>query len=166
MAYSVNSLQPGDIIAVYARGPFGAAVSWAIACPYSHIAVVSDGHLVEALAHVSRSPLGKYRRTGDHYRIQLSDIQRRQVVAALESKVGQRYGWEMVAQDLARDILHIPIVVRLNSRTLDCSGLAVWALEQAGVTLTHEPVPSPASVVNSPLLIGRRPWESAAGVSA
>ena len=163
--YNPAALKPGDVIAVHARGIIGAAISLVIDCPYSHIAVVADGHLVEALAHVSRSPLDKYASTGDHYRVPLTDVQRRQVVDALEAKVGQFYGWQMAAEDLLRDVVHIPIVARLNPRTLDCSGLAVWAMEQAGVTLTHEPVPSPASVVNSPLLIGRRPWETAGGIA-
>ncbi len=165
MAYAVRNLLPGDIIAVYARGFSGTVISWVINCPYSHIAVVSDGHLVEALTYVSRSPLGKYTRTGDLYRVPLTELQRRQVVEAVESKVGQFYGWQMAAEDLLRDVMHIPVVARLNSRTLDCSGLAVWALQQAGVTLTHEPVPSPASVVNSPIPIGRRPWEVSAAVA-
>jgi hypothetical protein len=165
MAYAVQDLQPGDIIAVYARGLIGAAISWVINCPYSHIAMVSQGHLVEALATVTRSPLGKYRKSGDLFKVPLTEEQRRRVIKALESKVGQFYGWQMAAEDLLRDVMHIPVVARLNPRGLDCSGLAVWALQEAGVTLTYEPVPSPASVVNSPIPIGPRPWNVASAAA-
>jgi hypothetical protein len=74
------------------------------------------------------------------------------MLTAAESKVGQFYGWQMVAQDLDRLVLHVPIAGRLNPRMLDCSGLAVWAAMQAGVVLTYAPAPTPMDLYYSPAL--------------
>lgn len=158
--YIVAALRAGDIILVRGTSLLDRAIQWASVSPYSHAALVGDGHLIEALGHVTRSPLGRYALRGDVFRVMAAtDVQRRAAVAAAEQRVGQFYGWQMVAADAARDILHIPWWYRVKPRRLDCSGLVWWAWWSAGVDLTHAVAPSPGDLADSPLLIGRRPWD-------
>ncbi|MDE2101532.1 MAG: hypothetical protein KGL39_30080 [Patescibacteria group bacterium] len=157
--YKIVDIRPGDIIAVHGDDILSAIIETAIVAPYSHLALVGQGHLIEALYHVTRSSLDKYQSSGDVFRVSADGTQVGQAIAAAESKVGQPYGWQMVLEDAGRDLLHLPIHPRLDDKTLDCSGLIYWAWLKAGIVLTHAPVPTPADLVYSPLLLGKRRWE-------
>ena len=172
MAYRWTDLQPADVLLMEPNPSEGflphlldLGISWATTSPFVHAAIVADGHIVEALWHVTRSPLAKYEGSGWVFRPQATDAQKAQAIAWAETRVGQQYGLEALLEDAARDIAHIPLWPRLNPRSVTCSGLVAFAYEHAGYRLTAAPIPSPADLSYSPLLIGPRPWEPPSGGS-
>lgn len=163
MGYDAAGLNQGDIILISSGGVIADLIHWITVNPFNHAVLVGDGVLIEALLHVSESPLDKYQSTGWVYRAHCTEEQTAKAVAAARSKLGQFYGWEDVAYDLGRDLLHAPVTHWIRGRHLDCSALVWWSYYLAGVNLTHAPIPSPADLSYSPLLLGPRPWEQAPG---
>ena len=172
MAYKWADLQVGDVLLMEPNPQEGLvphlldlAISFATVSPFVHAAIVADGHIVEALWHVTRSPLSKYEGSGWVYRPQATEEQKAQAVAWAETRVGQRYGLGALLEDAARDILHVPLWAHLNPRSVTCSGLVAYGYEHAGYRLTHAPLPSPYDLACSAVLIGPRPWEPPSGGS-
>ncbi len=170
MSYDPVSLHPGDVLLMVRSRPLDslpgvidAGISVSTVNPFEHSAMVIEKNgtfvLVEALLHITISPLDKYVSNG--WPLSPTNWTAAKTTAlshAAHSKIGQIYGFSMVWQDFLRDDLHIDIHPRLDPRHLDCSGFVVWAFRQAGVTLTEAPVPSPADLSYSPILRGPRPW--------
>ena len=85
------------------------------------------------------------------------------------SRVGQPYGIQALLEDGLMDIGHIPVYARIDPKRATCSGMVAAAYQQAGVRLTWHPLPSPADLSYSPLLLGSRPWrrkDQSAGAGA
>ena len=167
--YRTEDLRVGDVLAMTRSNPLwtpaggldvGIAVS--TVCPFTHCAVIAekDGQLVivEALWHVTISPVDKYTDTGWILRPRLTADQQARFSAAPLSKVGQRYGLRAVAQDFLRDDVHIDLHPHIDPQHMDCSELAVWSLRQVDYRVTYAPAPSPADVGYSATLDGARPW--------
>lgn len=169
MAYAVDQLQCGDVLAMTRHSPvltpdgmLDAGITVSTVNPFDHTAIVvqQDGQLVivEALWHVTISPLDKYTADGWILRPRLTATQQAQVSAAALSKVGQRYGLRAVAEDFIRDDLHIDIHPLIDPKHMDCSELVCWSLLQGGYRVTYAPDPSPADVSYSVAFDGPRPW--------
>lgn len=162
MGYAVEDLRPGDIVLVSTDDVFGRLIRWATVNPYTHAVLVGEGHLIEALEHVSESPLKKYTNTGTRFRVQATSGQKIKAIQFAGSKLGLFYGLEDVWTDFERDVLHVPATY-WSRKHFDCSALLYAAYLSAGVVLTHAIAPSPADLSYSPLLLGPRPWEQAPG---
>ena len=172
MSYNPTSLKVGDVLLMIRSHPIDslpglidAGISTSTVNPFEHSALVVEQAgslvLVEALLHVTVSPLDKYTQNGWAFSPTKWSSAHSQVVSqAALSKVGQFYGFSMVWQDFLRDDIHVDIHPRMDPHHLDCSGLVVWAFQQTGLTLTLAPVPSPADLSYSPILQGPRPWHS------
>ena len=160
MPYRVEDLKPGDVVLVEGVGPLARAIKWSTGSPFSHVALVGDGHLIEALWTVSRSPLGKYAaKAGWAYRVAgATDEQRAKAVAWAEGRVGAKYGIREIALDAAKFDLHWTPRLRHPLTRLTCSGLVAQAYREAGVVLTWASFPAPSDLSASPLLVGPRPW--------
>ena len=160
--YDPAQVRVGDIILVERRqwDLIGALIDWATVSPFCHAAIAGDGHLIEALWHVTESPLDKYAGGGWLFRTVASDAQRQAAAGWAESHVGQRYGLAELLDDAGRDVLHLPLWPRAQPRLVTCSGLVHAAYRAAGVHLTFAPWPSPMDLACSPLLLGARPWLS------
>ncbi len=169
MAYRVEDLQCGDVLAMTRHSPLytpdGAldtGITVSTVNPFDHTAIVveQDGQLVivEALWHVTISPLDKYVEDGWILRPRLTPDQDRLVSAAALSKVGQRYGIKPVLEDFLRDDLHWAVHTRIDPHHMDCSELVCWSLLQGGYRVTYAPDPSPADVSYSVAFDGPRPW--------
>jgi hypothetical protein len=156
--YDPADLRPGDIVLVEGTGPLAAAIKWATDNPFSHAAIVGFGELLEALDRVVASPLGKYQERGWLYRVACLPAQREAAARNAYIRLGMPYGYTALLEDALRYIAHVPLSSRLDPRDLTCSGYVAWCYARAGVTLTYEPLPSPASLSYSPLLLGPRPW--------
>lgn len=171
MSYSPASLRVGDVLLMVRDHPLDSwsglidtGISTSTVNPFEHSALVVEQNgslvLVEALLHVTVSPLDKY--TANGWALSPTNGSGRAHSQALShaalSKVGQFYGFSMVWQDFLRDDIHIDIHPRIDPHHLDCSGLVMWAFQQIGLTLTLAPVPSPADLSYSPILQGPRPW--------
>lgn len=168
MAYDPALLRPGDIGLVAGHAPHqsisGRAVDdlidWATVNLFHHAFIVGPGTaLVESLWLVTNSPLAKYAETAWIYRVNATPEQAEAAARWAQSRIGQRYGIAAILEDAARDIAHVPIWPRMNPKRVTCSGLVALAWQHAGVSLTHAPIPSPADLSYSPLLVGPRPWE-------
>lgn len=170
--YDPSTLRPGDIILCVGKadlslgGALDASIEWATDSPFDHAALVGDKELIEGLWRVTLSGLGKYAdSTGVAYSVTATDAERAAAVAWMKSRVGQSYGVKELLEDAGRDILHLPLWPKGSPRAKQrytCSGLVAAAYAQAGVTLTWAPWPSPADLSFSPLLVGKRPWETGA----
>ncbi len=170
MSYDPTTLKCGDVLLMIRSHPLDslpgiidAGISASTVNPFEHSALVVEQNrrlvLVEALLHVTLSPLDKYTSNGWRFSpAKLSAATAQALSHAALSKVGQMYGFSMIWQDFLRDDIHIDIHPRLDPRHLDCSGLVVWAFEQVGRKLTEAPAPSPADLSYSPALRGPRPW--------
>ncbi len=157
--YRAQDLQEGDIVLVDGRSALAPLIRWATDAPITHAAMAVAGGLVEALwPRVVASGQDKYQSTGYRYRVVATVAQRTRAAAAIRSRVGLPYGWPELLADGARDILHLPIGARWHPSRYTCSGLVAWAYGLAGVVLTWAPLPSPADLAASPLLVGPRPW--------
>jgi hypothetical protein len=168
--YNPARLRPGDIILVHGKpgwslsGLLDAAIEWSTISPFSHAAMVgsdADGLCIyEALWHVTKSPITKYVSSGTVFSVaDATDAERAAAAAWAAERVGIRYGLKELLEDGGRYVLHIPLVHRAFPRHFTCSMLVAyaWAVG-ADVVLTYEPLPSPASLSYSPLLVGPRPW--------
>ena len=156
--------QPGDIILVFrGNGIFDKLVQFATTSPFFHAAMVVDNErLIEAA-------MGGVRYNAvDHYAgksVVLSPNgatadQRKAAVANAQLYWGQAYGWKDIVADALRLGLHVPIGYRWRTwHHYDCSALVANAWAHAGLPLTFEPAPSPASLGWSTMLIGPRPWK-------
>lgn len=169
--YTVDQLHEGDILLMLQShawdtpsGMLDELIKWATVNPFDHAAVVirdSHGALViaEALLHVTISPLDKYTANGWVFSVPSATSQQKQALSlAVQSKVGQFYGWEMLVESATRVIGHIDWTPPINPRTLDCSALVTWGYQQAGLLLSYAPAPAPSDLSYSPLLHGPRPW--------
>jgi uncharacterized protein YycO len=157
--YTVDRLQPGDVILVAhhpGEGCLDRAIEWATVSPWHHAAMVGVDALIQAVWRVDTVPLDTYAATGWAFRVQATPNQRQAAVAAMSSKIGRPYGLRELLEDGARAV-KIPIGAKWIPKYYTCSGLVAWAYAQAGVRLTYAPLPSPADLSYSPLLIGRRP---------
>lgn len=170
--YEPASLVVGDVLLMTsspvwhgAGSALDAVIQWATVDPYDHAALVVSqpgGALVlaEALLHVQYSPLDKYVGTGHVFHVPTTVAQRNSLSQAAASKIGQFYGWEMLLQDGARDILHVDWSPRLNPHQLDCSAFVAWCFLRAGIRLTYKPAPAPADLAFSPIPEGPRIWRA------
>jgi hypothetical protein len=157
--YDPNALRPGSVVLVEGTGLLAAAIRWATVCPFSHAAIVSDdGRIVEAVERVRAVPLDTYAARGWAYEVAASRDQHLAAAQAARSRLGEPYGYRALMEDALRYVAHVPVVARLTPQDLTCSGLVAWCWLRAGVVLTWEPLPSPASLAYSPLLLGPRPW--------
>lgn len=161
MAYNPSDLRPGDVILV-AIHPWqdilADLITFATASPYTHAVLVGDGHLIESVAHVTRSPLSKYTHTGDAFSVLATGDQKQAAIEVAEARVGTPYGTSELLDDAARYFLHLPAVYPWNARRQTCSGFVAYAFRKSGVPLSFAPDPSPADLSYSPLLVGSRPW--------
>jgi hypothetical protein len=162
--YDPVHLHPGMVVLVE-PGPgdwLGRGIACATASPFSHAALVADTpegpRLVEALWHVTVSPLDKYTARGWAYTVAgIQPEQIRQVSQWALSKVGTPYGAFEFWEDIRRFVGHeLPRPHPLQRWT--CSGLVAMSFLQAGIVLTQAPYPAPSDLGFSPLLIGPRPW--------
>ena len=164
--YNPANLRPGDIILVHGRpswslgGLLTWAIEWSTVSPFDHAAIVgNDGYLYEALWKVTRSPLGKYADNGYAYHVAGATItQGLNAGLWVRQRLGRTYGIRELLEDGGRYILHIPFPQRADANHYTCSGLVAAAWNSVGISLTYEPLPSPASLSYSPVLIGIRPW--------
>lgn len=159
--------QPGDIVLVYrGNGIFDKLVQWATVSPFFHAAMIVDGtRLIEAA-------FGGVRYNAvDHYAgrsVVLSPDgatadQRKAAVAHAQLCWGRPYGWGDIVADALRLGLHVPIGYRWRIwHNYDCSSLVANAWALAGLPLTLEPAPSPATLGWSTVLAGPRPWKEPA----
>lgn len=116
-------MTPGDVILVPGTGWIERLIEWASGGPFSHAALVGDGHLIEAaFGGVHRAPLLKYAGVGSVLVPSgATAANRRVAVAWAEARVGQPYGWRDVALDAGRDLLHLPLGWRVrHPGHLDC----------------------------------------------
>ena len=168
--YDPRTLRAGDVILVNGAPPGEAfpgrlldlAIGWATVSPFHHAAIVStSGTLIEALWRVTESPADKYASCAISLRPFCAAKVCAKAAQWASSRVGDRYGIAEILEDGGRDILHLPIGWRFHPRHLTCSGLVAASYVAAGAPLTRAPVPSPADLSYSPILVGRRPWEHA-----
>ncbi len=136
--------------------------------PFVHACLVGDGHLLDPLWTVSRQPLALYEAYGWAYKVDATPEQRKAAVAWAEARVGQKYGLLELLAEGARLDLHIMPRAWYTWRPKDvvCSAFCTGAYMDAGPRITYDPLPTPASVGFSPLLIGPRPWEPPSGGSS
>lgn len=165
--YDVGQLRPGDIALVcgHTQGESAAGflldflIDFATVNPFHHAAIVGDGVLIEALWKVTASPLGKYQDVAYAFRPNVS----KQVAAAAadwaRGRIGDRYGVKEILADGARDLLHIPVGFGWRPSHLSCSALVAEAYRRVGAPITRAPLPSPADLSYSPILMGPRPWD-------
>lgn len=167
--YTPERLQCGDVLLMTRHSALwtpdglldeGIAVSTVNPFDHSALVVEQNGQLVivEALWHVTVSPVDKYTLDGWAYHTNLTPEQQASLSHAALSKVGQRYGVIQVLESFLRDDIHIDLHPVLDPQHLDCSGLVHWAFQQVGYAITHAPVPSPADLSYSVALDGKRPW--------
>ncbi len=145
---------PGDIIFVEGTRIWDRVIEWATVSPYSHVALVSNGCLVEALeGHgVRETRLDRYAK--DRVFVGRPSASPEQVALALnwvQSWVGKGYGWREAWTAGVRDVLHVPLRSRVFSH-LDCSGLIASAYAAAGYPLTRAIAPTPADLWASELV--------------
>jgi hypothetical protein len=162
--YRPEDLRPGDILLcegdLDVRDPLGLIILWASDNRFQHAALVGDGEILEAVDEVRAVALDAYAPVGWRFRVAgASPAQRRAAVAAARSRVGQPYGYRNLRTD---GTTRIPLYRRLDPHDVVSAGFVAWAFEQAGIRLTWEPLPSPASLSYSPLLVGPRPWARSA----
>lgn len=166
MAYTVTSLQPGDLILVagvhWTAGIGAGLLDWLIqvstGSPVHHALIVGDGVLIQSLWTVSAAPLDTYAADGWAFRVPTATpAQRAAAVAWAHAHLGASYGVREIALDAARYDLHwVPRRVA-PLRHYTCSGLVALAYQQAGMPLTYAPWPSPGDLLDSPALVGPRP---------
>ena len=156
-------MQPGDVVLVRrGNGLFDRLVRFATVSPYYHAAIMDDS------ATLIEAGMGGVRKVdGDKYAGK-SDVlapagataaQREAAVQFARMHVGLRYGWGDIVADALRIGLHVATGYRWRRwKHMDCSCLVAAAWASAGIWLTDEPAPSPASLGWSPVLIGPRPW--------
>ena len=145
----------GDIILVEGTNFMSRVVQWATVSPYSHVALVAEDCLIEALASqnaVVRSPLNKYQNVGTfHGRVVgATEGEIAFAVSWVHGWVGRHYGWREAIDSGVRDVLHVPLRPRLAH--LDCSGVVAGAYRAAGHPLTRAICPTPADIWVSELV--------------
>jgi len=153
----------GDLVMVRrGNGLFDRLVRFATVSPYFHCAIVADrGDLIEArMGGVARRPVTEYAGRADILSpVGATQAQREAAVAFCQAKLGQPYGYEDILADALRLGFHIDTAYRWRTWAhMDCSALVANAWATAGLWLTFEPAPTPASLGWSPILSGPRPW--------
>jgi len=151
----------GDILLVRRQGIYERLIDWATTSDCSHVAIEGDGHLIEAAyRRVEHAPLNKYAGQCDLAQVLGASRQQRfAAVAWLESRIGTPYGWSDIWLDFERLGLHLNVGQRwLRMSHFDCSCLAAAAYATAGRPITFVPVPSPADLDYSAMLVGPRSW--------
>lgn len=157
--YRPEELRPGDIILcegeLDVRDPLGLLIVWASDNPLQHAALVATGELIESRDVVGVAPLDAYAPVGWRFQVAgATPAQLRSVVAAATRRVGEAYGYRALTREAGR----VPLYRRLDPHDVVSSGLVCWAFAQAGIRLSWELMPTPASLSHSPLLLGPRPW--------
>ena len=172
--YLAQDLRPGDVLLMTSSRReslparlLDALISASEGSPFVHTCLVGDGHLVDPVWRVEQAPLDRYADNGWPYRVRASPEQAAAAIAWAESHVGNPYGLAELLADGARFDLHLvlPSWYLWRPQRWTCSGFVTAAFAQAALQLTRAPCPSPADLSWSPLLIGRRPWETAGGVA-
>ena len=167
MPYSPRDLRPGDVLLMTSSSHeslparlLDVLIAMSEANPFVHACLVGQGHLIDPLWRVQRASLRRYAANGWAFRVRATDADRLAAVGWAEQHVGNRYGVEEILADAARLDLHVvlPAWYRWRTGHWTCSGFVDQAYLQAGVRLTGAPLPSPADLAFSPLLIGPRPW--------
>ena len=103
--YHPDDLRPGDVLLMVGRprltlgGLLDAAIEWATVSPFDHACIVGDGHLIEALWHVQRSPLDKYAANGWRFSVNATPEQKAAAVAWMEHRIGWMYGIRELMRD-------------------------------------------------------------------
>ena len=134
-------------------------ISFATVSPFVHAVQVGNGELIEAVMYVRTSPLNLYEDNGWVFTVAgATPLQISTTINSAKSLVGEAYGIGELLSDSERYFFHLPIIKRINPKYLTCSELVVWAWKQAGIMLTYEPEPSPASLGWTPVLLGDRPF--------
>lgn len=163
--YRPSDLRAGDVL-LMTQNPreslparaLDALIAWSTANPFVHAAIVGNGHIIDPLWHVEHAPLDRYAANGWVYRVDAPPAARQDAVTWAEAHVGQAYGIvEILADGLFYDA-HIGLY-RFHPHRLTCSAFVARCCEAAGAPLTRQPLPSPASLSYSPLLVGPRPWD-------
>jgi uncharacterized protein YycO len=149
---------PGDVVLVRrASGLFDRLVQFGTVSPYFHSAMVVDtGRVIEADFHgVQYTTLYTYKFSGDLWVPQgVTDAQRAKAVAFCEARLGKPYGWKDVLEDLGRIAFHIPFGYNwVHWSHFDCSCLIAAAWFNAGRPLTRTPIPTPADLGWSEILL-------------
>ncbi len=157
--YRPEDLRLGDIIlcegALDVRDPLGLLMVWASDNPFQHAALVGDGELLESLDVVGTAPLEAYAPVGWRFQVAgATPVQLRTAVSAAQARVGEAYGYRA----LAREGGPVPLYRRFDPHDVVSSGLVCWAFARAAIRLSWQPLPTPASLSYSPLLLGPRPW--------
>ncbi len=176
MSYRVQDLLPGDVLLMTRSLRDGlparlldVLIAWSEGNPFVHACLVGDGHLVDPTwPRVEHGPLERYMRNGWAFRVRAAPMQRQAALSWAEDHVGTPYGIEELLADAARLDLHVvlPSWYHWRAGRWTCSGFVTRAYLEAGVALTHAPLPSPADLSYSPALVGARPWRLAARSSA
>ena len=165
MAYQTQDLQPGDILLMQGRSTspwwdqaLDAGIRWSTDCWAVHAALVGDGVIINPLWHVQADALAIYAQNGFAYRVaNASAAHTRRAVQWAMQHVGQRYGLAELLADAGRLDLHLPLGTHWFPHYVTCSGFVAAAYRHAGIALTYAPLPTPADLLYSPLLLGDRP---------
>ena len=164
--YNPKNIMAGDILLMVSRpeSPWydqvlDAGIRWSTTNPFVHACLVGEGILINPLWHIESSPLDTYAQNGWAFHVANAvPDQRRKAVAWAMAHMGQQYGITELVADAARDDLKIPLGERWHPHYLTCSGFVSRAWREAGIMLSYAPLPSPADLSYSPLLLGNRPW--------
>lgn len=168
MSYRVRDLLPGDVLLMtkssYEHLParlLDVLIAVSEGNPFVHACLVGDGHLIDPTwPTVEPGPLERYATNGWPFRVRTSKARREAAVQWAEQHIGTPYGVVELLADAARLDLHIvlPSWYRWRPGRWTCSGFVAQAYLEAGLTLTHAPLPSPADLSYAATLIGPRPW--------
>lgn len=158
--YRPEDLRPGDILLlegdVDVFDPIGLFILWASDNRFQHVALVGHGELIEAIDQVGVVPLDAYAPVGWRFRVpSATPEQVEDAVRWAEGRIGHPFGQHELT--MAHEGLRIPFYRRFDPHDTIAAGFVCWAYEQAGIQLTWQPLPTPASLLYSPLLVGPRP---------
>jgi len=164
MPYTVDQLQPGDILVMQRRpGWHGArtlldwAIAWSTSSPWVHACLVGHDVLIDPLWHVQTAALDTYADTGWVFTPAATPQQKERAIAWAMHRLGAPYGVRELLADGLRFDLHWTLWRWRPTRAVTCSGFLTLAYWQAGTVLTYAPFPAPSDLVASPVLRGARP---------
>lgn len=160
MAYTLDQLQPGDILLTVhnPQSPwwdavFDRLISWSTDSPWVHAALVGEHIVIDPLWHVDVMPLKVYAPNGTIFRpAGATPQQRRDAVAWAKQHLGQHYGVKELLADAAKFDLHWIPQLRHHLQHYTCSGFIAMSYQQAGYPLTYADFPAPSDLAASPRL--------------
>ena len=165
--YDPHTLEPGDVILVagvhwshgLVAGLLDAAIQWATVSPFHHAALVGEGVLIQSLATVQTGPLDAYTADGWVFHVDAPSRACARAVQWAMAHRGNPYGVGAILADALMDVAHVQPPARwCRPRWVTCSGFVERAYSRgAGVPFTWRPLPSPADLAASPVLVGPRP---------